>query len=172
MLPSDLIAALECEGAALAFWNLIAAMQHYFRFDDSYHGSLEVERQAVNQNIQGNRNDGYANLKRFARLGETHCGSKILTAQLHTLVCRIFDQELAQGCVARLGEMFMERAVSAQPHTSAPNIIFNTVSNTQNWAQVRMFSKTVKAIGSAGPEQLFVKQFAIQVRVGLEHNSS
>ena len=86
-------------------------MHHYFRFADEYTGNDEAARKEVNDDIKSRRADAYANLKRFARLAEKHCSARVLSAQLHTLVCRLSDQEIAQGCIAAMGEMFMERAV-------------------------------------------------------------
>ena len=114
-----MIDKLEVKSLAVACWSLIAAMQHYFRFSDTYTGSDDAERERVNAHIKGSRLDGYANLLRFARINaEKHCSSKVLTAQLHTLVCSIFDQETAQGMTSALGELFMERAVSS--HQTLP----------------------------------------------------
>ena len=107
----DIINALEQGGLSTALWSLIAAMQHYFRYNEEYTGQDPEERDEVNCRIQRNREDAFYNLHRFARLTEKHCSPKALTAQLHTLVCRISDQEKMQGSTASLGELFMERAV-------------------------------------------------------------
>ena len=111
MVGRDIIDALENRGTARALWSLVAAMQHYFRYNEQYTDNDPEEREEVNCRIQRNREDAHYNLKRFARLTEKHCGPKARTAQLHTLVCRIAEQEKMQGCTASLGELFMERAV-------------------------------------------------------------
>ncbi len=111
MICSDIIDNFEVNGLRVAIWSLVAAMHHYFCYAEEYIGEDERERLLLNEQIQNNRQDAFWNLKRFARNAEMHCSSKVLTTQLHTLLCRLPSQEKAQGCVAEMGEIFMERGV-------------------------------------------------------------
>ena len=90
-------------------------MHHYFRFADEYTGNDEAaRREEVNDDIKSRRDDAYAHLKRFARLAEQKMQRKgpfCPAPQPCIIVCRLSDQEIAQGCIAAMGDMFMERAV-------------------------------------------------------------
>ena len=93
VICSDIIDNFEVNGLRVAIWSLVAALHHYFRYAEEYTGEDERERLLLNEQIQNNRQDAFWNLERFARNVEMHCSSKVLTTQLHTLLCRLPDQE-------------------------------------------------------------------------------
>ena len=75
--------ALHCTahcGCTLGLWHLtFCSPLHYFRFTDEYHGE-DSGIADFNADVRERRRDAAANLLRFARLVETHCPEKCLTA--------------------------------------------------------------------------------------------
>jgi hypothetical protein len=86
-------------------------MLHYMRFTEEHAGADVQKLTAFNVEVRSRREDATANLRRYAKLLERHCPDNLLTAQLHTLVCRISAQERATGCTGMNGELWMERGV-------------------------------------------------------------
>ena len=88
--------------------SLCCAMLHYMRFTEEHAGADVQKLTAFNVEVRSRREDATANLRRYAKLLERHCPDNLLTAQLHTLVCRISAQERATGCTGMNGELWME----------------------------------------------------------------
>uniref|UniRef100_A0A7S1T1H1 Uncharacterized protein n=1 Tax=Tetraselmis chuii TaxID=63592 RepID=A0A7S1T1H1_9CHLO len=136
-LPTHFVVALQ---------SLICAIQHYFRFDmicearrpgesDSRFSRREF---ALNNLIRQRRVDAKANMLRFAKLCERHCPQSVLTANLHTLVCRLADQETARGATTRDNETWVERSV-------------------------RMFRSAIAGRASVEPEQMFARHHGVSI---------
>ncbi|DBA98166.1 TPA: hypothetical protein ACH3X1_014785 [Trebouxia sp. C0004] len=103
-----------------------SALLHYFRIvvvDDD----LLAPGSTFNNDV---RHQAQGNLLRYASLVEQHLPESLLTYNLHILVCRLYKQEEARGCIATCGELWVERSIQhVQSHvkyrtTSCPEKLY------------------------------------------------
>ena len=133
----DVIQLLE-PWMVVATRSFCAAVHHYFRYDEACCKRAgetlqewESRRAAADARVAGRRADAKANLLRFARLLEKNGATHILTANLHTLVCRLADQEVARGATCRDLELWVERGVGHPPHPQSTHTHTHTHTHTK-----------------------------------------
>ena len=141
-------------------------MHHYFRFADEYTGNDEATRKEVNDDIKSRRDDAYANLKRFARLAEKTLQRKgPFCPAPHPCVPPVRPRDRTRlhsshggdvyGASGMAQEVLIDSALIQMICCCAILSIPDSFTGTCHcWLlemQVRLYSKTTKAVGSCSP---------------------
>ncbi|KAL0027879.1 hypothetical protein WJX77_012618 [Trebouxia sp. C0004] len=158
-----------CLQAALVDRSRVAAALPYVVVDDD----LLAPGRTFNNDV---RHQAQGNLLRCASLVEQHLPESLFTYSLHILVCRLYKQEEARGCIATCGKLGAERGTqligkgSKLKHGALTDAVQHVTQYLHRMGQRRArtrvsFYPKLRFITRHGSETLYIAETVLAVDV-------